>query len=191
MLFHINKKSVVYNPIPKCGCTSVKSMIYYILNDKIPDDQEDVHRSYPTRENFIKNDLVDYKFCVVRDPVERFISGYSNRILHHKDIPFVEFDYFVKNFYNFFHKSPKIRHHFRPQIDFIGKDNNYYTKIFWVHQMREVSDFLSEISKKDIPIFHKQTGGSNMKPVPTNNQIEHIRKFYKSDYEFLRKINNA
>ena len=56
---------------------------------------------------------VDIKCCVVRDPIKRFISTYSNRILFHKDKAFYNFsvDEVIENLegLNFFNK------HFLPQ----------------------------------------------------------------------------
>ena len=190
MIFKLNGKKVAYYPIPKCGCTSVKAMIFYTNYGRLPNDKENVHINYPTIEGFIRQDLADYRFCLVRDPVERFISGYSNRVLHHGDIPFVEFDDFVNNFPKFY-EVPAIRHHFRPQVDFIGRVPRYYTNIFMVHEMKKVSDFLSQIAGRPIPTPHRQTGGASMKPTPTKKQIENIEKIYMHDYKFLKEVHRA
>ena len=51
---------------------------------------------------------VDIPCCVVRDPIKRFISTYSNRILFHKDKAFYNFsvDEVIENLegLNFFNK---------------------------------------------------------------------------------------
>ena len=43
----------------------------------------------PCKQPFSKVD-VDLKCCIIRNPIDRFISSYKNRILFHKDINFID-----------------------------------------------------------------------------------------------------
>lgn len=186
MIIKVKDKTIIYHATPKCGCSSVKNMLFFMKNKTSKLNFESAHVWFPSHL-FKNKHHCDFRFCVVRGPVERFISGYSNRIIYHRDIPPVKFDKFVNNFFKFY-KNEKIKHHFRPQVDYIGHDPLYYTNIFWVHEMQKVSDFLSDISGIEVPVLHKQTGGRDKKPAPTEEQIKFIKDFYKKDYEFLGKI---
>ena len=187
-IININDTIVSYHPTPKCACSTVKSILNYCLTEQDPEDFEDLHKIFITT-SFIPFSKADLRICVVRDPVERFVSGYSNRVAHHKDIPYVEFDKFLENF-NEFYKEPMIAHHFAKQIDFIGTDPDYYTHIFWTHEVDQLSSMLAELSGIQIPAFRKQTGGSNQKPELTEQQIDKIKQLYLEDYNFIKKMEN-
>ena len=73
------------------------SDLIFFLSDKVPEYLLKTEKKYkdidwrynlvnflPNYNPFSKID-VDEKCCIVRDPLERFISAYKNRILFHKD----------------------------------------------------------------------------------------------------------
>lgn len=187
-IYEKNSKSFVYHPAPKCGCSTMKEVILRAngIDGRWKPAQEFPHRFIPcVKFNEVKADV---KMCVVRDPIERFISGYSNRVLFHKDIKPIEFNKFVDNFEYFYKKVPIFRHHFTPQTWFVGKDPKYYTNIFFVNEMSDAIDFVSDFFEVEPVYVRNQTGGSNLKPIPNEKQKEFIRDFYKEDYRFLRKM---
>lgn len=190
MLFNINGVSVAYHATPKCGCTSVKSMILDSIGESIEGDEDEaileIHKSIGSPP--FKKFKADYRFCIIRDPVQRFVSGYSNRVLHFGDTPEVGFDEFVENFSHYYTTYPRIKHHFLPQVFFIGKKPEYFTNIFWITEMEDVRDFLSSISGKDIILGPRQSGGSERKPIPSEEQIQFILDFYKQDLKFFEKM---
>lgn len=190
MIFTINNKRVSYNPTPKCGCSTTKAMLMEAASSEdlgiTADNFEFVHQRNETR--FFAPEEADYKFCIVRDPVERFVSGYSNRIVHHRDIPFMEFDDFLEGFNNVYKMNGKVRHHFDPQVKFIGNDPGYYDRVFWIDELEELGLVLTEFSGKIITPKRLQTGGNDNKPFPTRKQRAHIKQMYKDDYEFFGRI---
>ncbi|NES02283.1 MAG: sulfotransferase family protein [Okeania sp. SIO2F4] len=112
-IIKLKRFKIAYFPIPKCACTSLKLLCYYlegkhkfpikkiklqrkfkflfypkfIFHPKIV-TENDVHDFWGyQREEINPYLLAEYfKFTVVRDPVKRFISAYKNRILFHQDI---------------------------------------------------------------------------------------------------------
>ena len=185
MNFQAQNKTIQYCPTPKCGCTSTKIMIYKALGGTIS-DEEDIHLRFPT-PTFTRR-AAHIKFCIIRDPVERFLSAYSNKVVHHGIIPFVEFDDFIDNFQKYYNGHKGINHHFRPQVVFIGRFPNYHNRILSLSQMPSVSEFLSEIIGKPVKLEKRQTGGNNRKPVPTKKQIDFIESLYKDDYRFFKEM---
>jgi len=185
MIFKARNKIVQYCPTPKCGCTSTKVMIRKGI-EGIIDYQNNIHARFSTKT--FKAVDADIKFCIVRDPVSRFLSCYTNRICRHHDIEFVELDEFINNFHDKYYRLDKnMHHHFRPQVDFIGHCPSYYNKVFYLHEMSLVSQFLSEIMGKPIKL-EKLNPVQAEKPIPTESQIDFIKSFYEDDYKFLDKI---
>lgn len=188
MIFNIKNKIICYNASPKVACTTMKATLLELSGHKRTVNPEWPHvRPYTTSP--FKRELADFKFCLVRDPVERFVSGYSNRVLYHKQIPFIEFEEFVDNFDHFYHRYGTIKHHFLPQSHFIGNNPEYYDKVYDINNigdlLKQLQDFLNI---ENIKSHRLQTGGSDRKPTPTPEQIRWIKERYKKDYEFLEKL---
>lgn len=187
MIFKAKNKLIQYCPTPKCGCTSTKVMINKGI-EGVDDIDYDIHHRFNTKTFEVID--ADIKFCIVRDPVSRFISSYANRICRHNDIKFVELDEFINNFHDKYYRlDESIYHHFRPQVDFIGNKPSYYDRIFFLHEMSSVCEFLIELIGEPIKLEKLQTVDAE-KPIPTESQIDFIKSFYEDDYKFLEKINN-
>jgi hypothetical protein len=185
MVFKVKNKIIQYCPTPKCGCTSTKVMIRKGIEGVI-DYEDDIHHKFNTKTFKVID--ADIKFCIVRDPVDRFISSYTNRICRHEDIDFVGLDEFIEDFYDKYYRlDENIYHHFRPQVDFIGHDPSYYNRVFFLDEMPSVCELLSEVMGKPIKLEKLQTVEAE-KPIPTEIQIDFIKSFYEDDYKFLEQI---
>ncbi|MBE7382500.1 MAG: sulfotransferase family 2 domain-containing protein [Leptolyngbya sp. SIO1E4] len=72
----------LYIPIPKVACSSIKRVIANLLKIEIPLDGANIHRAeFPVvdKDSLCKYD--DYwKFCFVRNPWDRLVSCYSEKI---------------------------------------------------------------------------------------------------------------
>ena len=73
----------------------------------------------------------DFKCCIIRDPIKRFLSAYKNRILYHKDSSFR--DYSVDMVLDKLIEKKFKNKHFLPQYYFLGHNLKYYsyTKFFY------------------------------------------------------------
>lgn len=186
MIFKAKNKLIQYCPTPKCGCTSTKVMIHKGIKGTI-DYEDRIHNRVRTLP-FEEKKIADIKFCIVRDPVDRFISSYTNRVCRHNDIEFVGLSKFIDKFYDVYYRLDKnMHHHFRPQVDFIGHKPSYYDRIFFLHEMPSVCEFLIELIGEPIELEKLQVVGAE-KPTPTESQIDFIRSFYEDDYKFLEQI---
>jgi len=84
-LFTTRRHPLFYLQITKCGCTFIRNLLYYLDHDQLHPDSGRIH-SHP--DDFLKADLVPrrdirdspYLFAVVRDPVDRFLSLYFDKI---------------------------------------------------------------------------------------------------------------
>jgi len=124
----------------------------------------------------------DTRFCVTRDPVKRFVSGFKNRVHTHNKCNVKDFDEFVDNFEEIYGTNRDIFTHFRPQTVFYGRDKSLYTRIFRTETLDECRQWLSSKFNKELPNLHLQ---QNIKidVDPTNKQIEKIKHFYRADYK--------
>ena len=102
------KKTLVYYPVAKNANSSSKLFLikhlgiqnnFYFSEDDFPRHKNTLERlkNYNNKIsiiNFLPNYTkfqkmnVDERACIIRDPIERFISAYKNRILYHKDNEF-------------------------------------------------------------------------------------------------------
>jgi len=139
-----NGKKLAFYPVKKNANTSSKLFFashlgiedkFFFIEDEIPRFKQTVkmHESFKKKSNLVnlyegkyafQIINVDYKSCIVREPLERFISAYKNRVLFHKD----------KNFYK--HSVSEVieklengnveNKHFLPQSFFLGNDLSYF-----------------------------------------------------------------
>ena len=101
IMIHLIKYKIAYVPVPKNACTSVKSFLYRLQNNREFQVFEAGHKKFhihnvmPTKcyEQWSSTNTfsgVDksntFIFAVVRDPLSRLLSCYKNRVLFHNDI---------------------------------------------------------------------------------------------------------
>lgn len=165
MVIAVEDCRLAYTAVPKAGCSSVKAMLATIdpkVELPAPDQvtNSTYHAIYPTRRfhkyHFARLDGV-YRFTVVRDPIKRLMSVYTNRVAEQRDLhksrklrrrrvlPLdPDPDFFFFNLERYARLSSIVRHHVLPAILFTGPDLDDYDRVFRTDQMDEVADVLSE-----------------------------------------------
>ena len=132
----------------------------------------------------------EVRFCVIRDPVDRFLSGFTNRILYHNDIKTeMTIEEFIKSFDSIM-KNPEYKNaasHFKPQSESIGTNPDLYTHIFKLSEIEKIKVLLESYCKFHLPYLHLQQSGGIKKPKLTPAQIAWIRKKYEIDYQIYGK----
>ena len=198
------------------ACTTLKHLCFYIQNKKQFENfvfgtkKFSIHNLSPTvahnrwRKSNIMQDQdaikLAFRFCVVRNPVKRLLSCYSNRVLYHHDLnrnidelkshqlsvkP--SLDEFVDQFQQYFEISPSIFHHARPMCAFLSRESSFYHKIYDISEidsklMVDLSDLCGETMPR---IARLQVGGIRINVDDlTNSQIAKIKNFYYDDYKF-------
>lgn len=208
MAIIVDKIKVAYIPSPKVACTSLKAMFYRIENehDFVPTIRNSVkfhiHGYYPTvpfRKNIQERIRDHHVICVVRDPVRRFVSCYSNRVCFHKELsekrlsseaiiagamPNPSLEDFVERLEIYRHYSPSIAHHTDPQATFLGENSKIYSRIYQMDELDNLRQDLSERANMPLDLPHAQNGGPKI-PVEalSANASEKIKAFYQKDYQ--------
>tara|TARA_S200002703_G_scaffold40851_6_gene35580 strand:+ start:8578 stop:9237 length:660 start_codon:yes stop_codon:yes gene_type:complete len=121
-----------------------------------------------------------YRICVVRQPLDRFISCYNHLVLVNKEMDFTPheiLDHVV---------SGKQRsNHFLPQTVFLGENKRYYDKIYNVKQLDILEKELNSFFGNKKPIEKYQTSGSSVEfPISLDKDfIDKVHEVYDSDYK--------
>lgn len=213
---HDQLRDLFYVPIPKVACTTLKHLCFYIQNKKQFENfvfgtkKFSIHTLSPTvahkcwkKSNIMQDHAVinlAFKFCVVRNPVKRLLSCYSNRVLYHNDLKHnidelkslklsvkPSLDEFVDQFQQYFEISPSIYHHARPMCAYLSRESSFYHKIYDISEIDgKLMVDLSNLCGVSIPRIPKlQAVGIKINVDDlTNSQISKIKKFYHDDYKF-------
>lgn len=204
---------LIYIPIPKIGCTTIKQALHRmefgtLFDSDAPGNEpyEDIHDFYKKRPGAftgvkgLHSRQKTLCFTVIRDPVERLVSCYRNRVVDLKDLESdrealesaglpaePDLNTFVLNLNRYRSVSSKIRHHTRPQFRFFAGDLSVADYIFKMEEMDRVEMFLQKFDPS-INLLHRKSGGT---PVTLNDlsdeAMQHAIRFYRGDYELLRE----
>ncbi|MHA6261807.1 sulfotransferase family 2 domain-containing protein [Arenibacterium sp. CAU 1754] len=169
----IKEYGLAYAAVPKAGCSSVKAMLAQIDPEVSlpPDETRDsafYHGIYQTqryRKDRFDAQAGSFRFTLVRDPIRRLMSVYTNRVVDLKDLyksrqlrrqtdltldP--DPDTFFLHFRDYSRQSSVIRHHILPTALFTGDDLAAYDKVYLTGQMGEVAEMLSQRSGKPVEL---------------------------------------
>jgi len=154
----LHEKKVIYFPIPKNGCTTIKSVLKYDFWNK--DEKEDkylkrssVHAfNFPfVRKNIIYVKYSDYfRFAIIRNPWDRLVSLYNNKILQDKNMnyyPFIPMEISKRNFDNIIvNKLNKKYFNLINRIYYVDHDAYIFNKKSSEEDIRELRKMLKSLN---------------------------------------------
>ena len=209
----IDNTDLVYFPVPKLASSSLKSAIYehnQTSSEKgLAHDEKRLrpYRVYPTTA-FRPWYPVQYMrrrwFCVVRDPLERFLSGYVDRVEKRNDLKEVpaeilqreglsvdpDLEEFIWKLQKYISVSPTTRHHFRPMHTYLGWFPGFYDRIFTVRQIAALIDYVGETGVM-LNVPHEKRSKRKIAvadlPPAARAKIEH---HYRVDYRLYGRFVN-
>jgi hypothetical protein len=181
----------VYFPVPKCGSTSLKTVILRhnepeIFTDRIATIEEahnfpgfgserwpDGFRKW-TRRPFIR------PFCIIRDPLERFVSAYRNQVVFKGRMASPpDINTFALGISEYSQFSEAIRYHFAPMVEFIGERPWYYDRVFLLRDIGELPNYLGV----DLGVQRANDGGPRLTVADLSaSAVDALRNFYARDY---------
>ena len=171
---------------PKAGGTSLRAFLFHAENGfpfrdySVQGARVDANMLAANyRFNRIDHaELADFRrFALVRDPVKRFLSGYSNRVLHYRELsieaagrellqeglpPDPDIATFIENYVGYLRCSKPLARHFLKQQKFIGADPAYYERIFRLERLDELVGFVNAECGTDARMPRLQTGGPKL-----------------------------
>lgn len=191
-------KTIVYYPCPKNANTSTKLFFlrhieaadqFVFIGDKIPfykqtekdyNGKKNLVKFLPTKQPFSKID-VDIKCCIIRNPIDRFISSFKNRILFHRDVEFK--NHSIDMILDKLEDGLFENRHFLPQNFFLGDDLNYYSFYADIKKINFFKEQVNEFFGKKIEFPKVQTGGKEFDIQLNNTQLNRVNKIYEKDFE--------
>jgi hypothetical protein len=212
-LINILDSKIGYFPIPKVACTSIKEFMYQVENQEAfsPQGENDhVHAYFGRRLSEKKLASYDFSFVVIRDPIKRFLSAYSNRVTHHKELsrdfifskypqyaeqlPFFDpnMEIFIDHLEEYL-QIEVIKHHIEPVSEHIAATHlHQFSKIYPLENISSLECDLSEILGRDVKFGRSQTGGRKISLVELSLiQMKTLIDYYKEDYQLLSEFYTA
>lgn len=187
----LHKKKLIIFWSPKCGCTTLKTILSFYLNIHDSDKYEHIHKNKELRELInVKNDNLkiyqDYDIVMlIRNPYTRLVSGFLNKYINSKYINPDNCDSFFDFCYILSKYPYKInQHHFEKQTTDEGWQ--FYLelgkpKVKYVLDTSQVND-LRKILNLDI---------NDIKLNKTDKILdENYKNLWSKSYDSLRYINN-
>lgn len=209
---YLPDQDLLYIPIPKNASSSTKHALYEVeygkrfdYGLKKNDGFEDIHDYYKKRAdaftsvNKLRNMDSLTRFAIVRDPVERLVSCYRNRVVDLGDLRPTEaalkrvglplepdLNTFVLNLRQYRNINKVIEHHSRPQSRFLGGTLKYLDRIVPMEQIAELEEMLQRY-KPGLNMLEKKSGGTEVDTSDLSRKaLNSAIRFYRKDYRLLR-----
>ena len=188
MAVPLKNHDLVYFPMPKTACTSIKKLFFHLNENRVFENYRKdgtlmhIHNAGYGTPYFSdlkhKNYTAKTRVTVIRDPISRLLSAYSNRVAFHRELserrididlagklgsgPDPSPDEFFLNLEKYRVLSPSIRHHTDHATKFLGPSLTYFQKVYPIEKLTELVDFLSEKTSQDLTLGREQTGGKKI-----------------------------
>lgn len=211
VILHDHK--VAYFAVPKAACTTIKKALFQAEKGisfdatAYPGRPFSIHGVYPTRlfKEVKKDEIVGYEcFTVIRDPIERFLSAYRNRVLEKDEISKSKvsgkiselglplrpsLSTFISHL-NEYRVVRGIDHHVSPMTLFLGRNRDFYSRIYNISQSSEAIKRIQEITGRMISEeVHNSSNKNSAQPDELSaEQLKILKDVYAEDYEVFGDI---
>jgi tetratricopeptide (TPR) repeat protein len=197
--------------IPKSACSTIQRTFFDLEFDvKNYPFWRTIARRKWSMPRQIKLEFINHAhyltLAVIREPIRRFLSAFSNKVLF-DNIAFKrtvttskkylsiaelsinpEINYLIENLETYQDLSHQLKHHIRPQHSFIGNNLEKFDQVFQVENLGELGKKLSEIVGYSVTLPRLNTGGRKI-PLKelSEESMEKLIDYYAKDYELLHE----
>ncbi|MFW2541920.1 sulfotransferase family 2 domain-containing protein [Primorskyibacter sp. 2E107] len=208
MVVRIEAYQLAYVPLPKAACSSVKKAL--ALLDPVvslpPRETRDVHtwhRLYPTRR-FRARQMARlegyFRFCVVRDPLARLLSVWTNRVQEFGDLRNAwslqsgrvalpmepDPDFFFSHLTAYAQAVSGIKHHVLPAPVFLGPDLGAYSRVYRTEEMAILGEDLSQRCNQAVSLPRANSSGTRLRAEDLKPAtLDALRVRLDAEYGFL------
>ena len=197
-------KTYIYVPVPKCGWSTITlAQGSYELDRKIKSSAYKDFSRFPNEITERYQYLLSeghYKFTCVRNPYNRALSAYLEKILETDDsyfkkglgfeeIGFVSFSNFLKRLKEL--PIKKVDHHFKPQCCLTMSPIVCYNKTVRLEnfneEFQEVMDHIGIPGKPDDYRWdsHARNASKKLSDFYTPECVELVKEYYNLDFEYF------
>ncbi|MFZ5961752.1 sulfotransferase family 2 domain-containing protein [Thalassococcus sp. BH17M4-6] len=208
MVIAVESHKIAYMALPKAGCSSVKAALARVDPDVTlpPEDKIDVHTwhaIYPTRRfrPHRWQAYADYwRFAVVRDPVKRLMSVYTNRVVEFRDLHNCRSilrgrvdlpkdpdpDFFFSNLQAYCEASSIIKHHCLGAKLFLGPKPLRYDRIYRTEDLGQLPADLERITGQAVTLPRENKSGERLQIDDLKyGTVRKLRAFLDDEYSYL------
>lgn len=140
--------------------------------------------------------------CIVRHPIQRFLSAYTDKYMHHPDnyngknkisidefiemydsIPNLTPHHSTLNYQNKLDLYLDIKYHITPLVERYGKDSSFYTHIFNISNIHKVKCLIENISKIKLPQLHLNQSHKFASPTLQPHQTKWLINTFQHDID--------
>lgn len=203
--FFDKKNEFILRDVPKGGGTTIRNWIgYYLMGElKLVKNgaqeefyyNDDSVAKYIKENGYVMDIFTEYAgeaVCIKRDPVDRFISCYADKVMREGWIK-VSLSELIDNFdeyvdINASHKQGGteygfIWYHFAPQVHQLGPSKDNYTHVFDIKELgTDVREYLQDKWKVELPELHcRNNKRRSFRLSP--KQISKVEEIYSEDYK--------
>jgi len=202
--FFDNKNNFIVRDVPKVGGTTIRNWIGYYMTGELKLVSTDPQKVFYYNDDSVAKHIKSNGYvmdlytpydgeavCVKRDPVERFISCYADKIVREKWLN-VSLSDFIDNFdtyvdINAEHKQGGtdygfIWYHFSPQTQQLGPSRDNYTRVFDISEMSDLREYLQDKWSIELPELHCRNNKSRAFRL-SPKQIAKVEEIYREDYQ--------
>jgi len=209
---------LIYFSIPKTACTSLKQAVLgwnepefaqvFPAHDEtgrlLPREFRGrqyfhVHEFYPSiyfrPRWYVSPGMRGRWFCVLRDPLERLLSAYGNRVIHHRDLEqdpaaveaaglslHPDVDEFVMKLEAYTRVNRRIYDHVRPVHHYLGPVARRFDRIFTLRQLSDLAAYCADAGAP-LEVPYLQTGGPKIPLSDLSQKAQtKLRRYYALDY---------
>lgn len=208
MAVHLDKHGISYFSVPKCACTSIKTMFFEMENGfsfrefTVNGAWFHIHKLYPTQIFDLaaqQSKHNSFKFTVIRSPYARLASCYKHWVapansqqllrqkqaeLNARNVPTTpDWVAFVEHLQTYRELFAHIKHHTQPLSYFLGHDPDYFDRIY---NLSNIADLGPDLEKRTgiSPAMQHHNKSSAAKSVQAETMdIENkIRELFAQDF---------
>lgn len=201
----VAEKQLCYFPVPKSACSSIKLALYEQIHSRSYDSERydgiHIHDYWVKRTQ--RMDSFSQSLIVVRDPIERFLSAYSSRVLDHSEINrnaikkdcswlLNTLPHFRPNLSQFIRHLdlymlvPSIEHHCQPLSWQVNNDLSAFSHVVPIQKIDDAEKLLQAATESSLKIPKAHVGKNKVALGDlSHEQLEMLLDFYADDYRLL------
>ncbi|WP_310620478.1 sulfotransferase family 2 domain-containing protein [Flexibacterium corallicola] len=196
-----------YYSVPKVASTSIKTALHlFNMGSGETTKERGIHKIYPAR--IVRPDQPvpldgTQKIAILRDPLERLLSCYSNKVNSHKylgrklsnndvhedyGLPYnPKVNLFILQLPEYCLASQPLTHHASSFRWFLGNDLSRFDYIFTMENLGEFKEFFQDLTeqKLELPWLLKVKTKSTVEDL-SKRALKAALRFCRHDYEFLK-----